>query len=418
MIEISVRYGRKHVRVRFPNDVTVYTSEPAEIEGVVDARSEVRRALMNPIGSLRLVDIAKGKKTAAIAISDFSRATPDHVLLPEILREINDAGIKDRDVTVIIGAALHRPMMRDEVRRKVGDAVLSRVRVVQHDPDHKLRLLGVSTLGNKIWINQMMAAADVKVATGDIVPHPYAGFSAGGKSVLPGVAGRATILRNHLYVRQYGLAMGRLDGNQVREEINEAARMLPLNFVVNTVMNSGGELVRAFAGDSVEAHRQGADLCREIYTTKIPVRPDLLLTSAYPYDDDFYYATKALENAGSIVKDGSTVVMCSPCYRGWGTADLRYFLRKETAQEILDSIDQNPARNPVAALVAYQVALLRERSRVILFSKGLDRRQTEKMQMQHSSDLQRSLDETLATLGHQANVVFLPQAAVSMPVLA
>jgi len=417
MTEISVPYGKKHLLTRLPDNAAVHTCALPNVKGSDDAHREIQRALGNPIGSARLSEIAKGKRTAAISISDFSRATPDHLLIPAMLRELRKAGIRDSNVTVIIGAALHRPMTRQERRRKVGATVFGRVKVVQHDPRRELKLIGKSNLGNKIWINRTMAEADVKLATGDIVPHPYAGFSAGGKSILPGVAGRATILRNHIQVRQVGLALGQLDGNPIRQEIDQAARMLPLDFLVNTVMNNKGEIVRAFAGDPISAHREGADLCRQIYTVKVPTKADLVLVSAYPYDDDFYYATKAIENSGSVVKDGCTVIMSSPCHHGWGTDDLRYFLRKRNAKEILDSIDRNPGRNLVTAIVAYQIALIRERARVILYSEGLDRMEAEKMQMRHSSTLQRSVDETVANMRGEFEVVFLPQAAVSMPML-
>lgn len=182
-------YGRKHISARLPDNAAVYTCAVRGARGVVSPRQEIQRALQNSIHSLPLLDIAKGKKTAAISISDFSRATPDHLLLPAVIRELRKAGIRDRDVTIIIGAALHRRMTREELRRKVGAAVFDRVRVVQHDPRRNLRLIGTSSFGNKIWVNQIMAEADVKLATGDIVPHPCAGFSAGGKSVLPGLLG-------------------------------------------------------------------------------------------------------------------------------------------------------------------------------------------------------------------------------------
>lgn len=417
MIEISVPYGKKRILAKLPDSAVVHTCTLADMEGVDDAREEIQRALKNPIGSAKLSDIAKGKTTAAIAISDFSRATPDRVILPGILRELSKAGVKDRNVAIVIGAALHRPMTREEVKRKVGASVLGRVKVIQHDPDRRLKLVGVSGFGNQIWVNRTMAEADVKVATGDIVPHPYAGFSAGGKSVLPGVAGRETIVTNHLQVRRFGPAMGKLDGNPIRQEIDEATRMLPLDFVVNTVMNGKGDLVRAFAGDPLQAHREGTVLCKAIYSTKVPKMPDLLLVSAYPYDDDFYYATKALENASPIVKNGATIVLSSPCYRGWGAEDLRYFLRKKSGDDILESIDQNPKRNLVAALVAYQTALIRERATVILHSNGLDKDQAERMQMRHSSNLQRSLNKVMEGIGPEAQVVLLPHAAVSMPEL-
>lgn len=375
----------------------------------------IRRTLDHPIDSPKLREIARGKSTAAIAISDFSRATPDDILLPVILDELNSAGISDRDITVIVGAGLHRHMTKAEVKRKVGRHVFERVRVVQHDPDRNLVHVGTSKFGNEIWINRTFAKADVRIATGDIIPHPYAGYSAGAKAVMPGLGGRATIVRNHLYVRQ-GLFMGQLDANPVREEMNEAARMIGLDFIVNTVMDTEGNLVKVVAGDPVIAHTEGAGLSAGIYRTEIPRTADLYVLSSYPYDSDFYYASKSLENVGTMVQEHASVLMLSPCTGGWGNADLKYFLLMRTPELILTAIERNPRRNLVTAIIAYEIARLRKRCNIALYAKGLPRGDVRRMQMHWAADPQGSVDSALRSSTSGARVVVMPKAAVSMPV--
>ncbi len=416
MTAVELQYGEAKTRLRFPEDSQVAVCEPARAAMLPDPVGAIRQALRQPIGSPGLREIARGKSSAAVAISDFSRATPDDLLLPLILDELNSAGIPDRNVAVIVGAALHRHMSESEVRRKVGEATYKRVKVKQHDPDHNLVHVGTSRFGNEIWINREMVQADVRISTGDIVPHPYAGYSAGGKAVLPGLAGRATILRNHLYVRQ-GLFMGKLDANPVREEINEAARLVGLHFIVNTVMDSSGKLVKVVAGDPIAAHREGAKASEHIYKTAIPFVGDLFVLSAYPYDSDFYYGSKPLENVGPLVPNGASVLLLSPCRGGWGSPDLKHFLSMKRASDILDSIEKNPKRNLVTAIIAYQLARLREKCHVTLYAEGLPRGDVEKMQMRRTDDPQRSIDEALATRPSRARVVVMPRASLSMPVL-
>jgi len=416
LIRTRIPYGKRTVTLTFKRGSSVCVCGISEAAGVKDKTRAIREAMLNPIGRPRLSEIAKGKKTAAIAISDFSRSTLDRDILPEVLRELNVGCIDVSNITIIIGGGLHAKMKLLEIRAKVGERIVRTVRVIQHNAERNLEFLGKSKFGNEIWINRVMANADVKIALGDIVPHPYAGFSAGGKAVMPGLAGRDTIIQNHLMVKP-DLNIGQMENNPVREEIDEAARMLDLDFIVNTVQNSKGMLLKVVAGDSIEAHREGVRVCANTYAIKVKTRPDVLVASAFPYDHDFYYASKPLENIRGILKEGSTVILVSPCKGGIGSKDLAYFLSRPTSESILNSIKQNPNRNLVTALVAYQIAWVRERVDVVAYSQGLRARTLQKIGFKKSNNLQETVDAAIAAHGRSCETLILPHAATSMPVL-
>lgn len=410
-----VPYGKNKLPLRFERGTSVHVLDISRSARIRDKGEAIREALRNPIGTLRLSEVAKGKNTAAIAISDFSRSTLDRQMLPLVMAELNAGGIRPSDIVIIIGGGLHMKMKPQEVRAKVG-GIASKVRVIQHDARRNLDFVGKSRFGNEIWINRAMVRADVKVALGDIVPHPYAGFSAGGKGVMPGLGGRETIIRNHLMVKP-DLNVGQMENNPVREEIDEAARMLHLDFIVNTVQDADGKLVKVVAGDPIEAHREGVRSCKKIYAINVESRPDVLVASAFPYDHDFYYASKPLENIRGIVKEGSTVVLVSPCKGGIGSKDLAYFLRLPTSKSILDSIKQNPEKNLVTALVAYQVACIREQTHIVAYSEGLKPRVLQKIGFKKSNNLQETVNSAMAYHGASCETVVLPHASTCMPVL-
>jgi nickel-dependent lactate racemase len=416
MVQVTIPYGNRQLPISFGDGVDVTVRDISKTTPVESSVAEIRRALLNPIGTSRLADFAKGKRTAAIAISDFSRPTFDREILPQLLDELNLGGIVDSNICVIIGGGLHARMKINEVHEKVGPAVRSRVRVVQHDADRDAIPIGFSRFGNEIQINSTMVQADIKIATGDIVPHPYAGFSGGGKAVMPGLAGRSTVLKNHLMVKAE-LNIGQINNNPVREEIDEAAKLLHLDFIVNTIQNADRGLVRVVAGHPIEAHRAGAGVSASVYAVPVKEKPDLIVASAFPYDRDFYYCSKPLENTGSIVKDGSTLILVSPCRGGIGSEDLEYFLSKPSPETILESIKQNPKRNLVTAIVAYQVACLRSRANIIAYTEGLKPSTLRMIGLKSSTNLQKTIDETVAERGAGAKVLVLPHGSTAMPVL-
>ena len=385
--------------------------------GVEDNIKAIREALKNPIGSLTIPKIAQGKHSAVVICTDVTRPTPDKLLIPPILDELNKGEISDKNIKVIIARGQHREMSKKEVEKKIGKKVLERVRVVQHDPDNNLFHLGNTEKGHELWVNKDIVQSEVKISTGNIVPHRYAGYGGGAKSVLPGISSRESIGLNHLQVETGEAALGKIEGNPVREEMEEAARMIGLDFIVNTVLNDKNEIVKLVAGDPVKAHRTGVEICKEIYGVKIPEKADIVIASSHPMDISFYQASKTLEAVGHIIKENSTIIMVSPCYEGIGSKDFLYFLEAKTPQDIIKKIKSHKEKNIVAGVISYLIAKCKEKAKIYLISEGIQDKDIMEMGMLPAKSAQSVLNEALKNYGDDAKVLVLPTASITLPLL-
>jgi nickel-dependent lactate racemase len=314
-------YGDEQFELVFPSgwEVTLFPMQ----DGIPIEEENIRSALSSPIASPLLSVIAKGKKKAVIVVDDISRPTPAHKILPFITDELKTAGITEKDIRIIMSLGAHRPMMREDLIKKLGETTWNSIEIHNHHPYENLEYLGRSNRGTPIYINKLFMDADVKIGIGCIVPHSYAGFSGGGKIVLPGIAGIETLEANH-QPEAKGLkrGLGMVDGNEVREDIDEIAQKAGLHFIVNAVINSQRGLAGLFSGDVIKAHREGVKLARRIYRTEVPSDLDVGILNAYPKDTDLFQASLALQlylsARGSIVKKEGVVVITSASPEGGG----------------------------------------------------------------------------------------------------
>jgi len=303
------------------------------------------------------------------------------------------------------------------VKKKVGEEVFKRVKISQHDPDNNLFYLGKSERGNELWVNKNVAQADVKISTGNIVPHRYAGYGGGAKSILPGISSRETIGYNHLYVETGEAALGKTKGNPVREEMEEAAMMIGLDMIVNTVMNVKNEIVKVVAGDPAMAHQAGVKACNDIYGVKIPEKADIILASSYPMDISFHQASKTLEAIGHIIKEKSTIIMLSPCYEGIGGKDFIDFLKEKTPEAIIRNIKAHPEKNVVSGIISYLITKCKEKAKIYLISEGIQDKDIIEMGMLPAQSAQSVLNDVLKNYRDDAKVLVLPTASVTLPLL-
>jgi nickel-dependent lactate racemase len=256
-------------------------------------------------------------------VDDISRPTPAYKILPFVIDELKGAGISEKDIRIIMSLGAHRPMMRDDLIKKLGEKTWNSVEIHNHHPYENLEHLGTSTRGTPIYINKLFMDADVRIGIGCIVPHAYAGFGGGGKIVLPGIAGMETLEANHQPATK-GLkgGLGMVDGNEVREDIDEIAQKAGLHFIVNAVINSQRGLVGLFSGDVIKAHREGVKLARRVYRTEVPSDLDVGILNAYPKDTELFQASLALDlylsAKNSIVKKEGVIVITSASPEGEG----------------------------------------------------------------------------------------------------
>ena len=314
-------YGDKDYKLALPEqwDVRVLDHkgarelQPREIEAAIDA----------PIGTPSLSDLAKGRRTVTIAMDDLSRPTPGARLLPTIIERLDAAGVKPRDVRIIMALGAHRPCTRHDLLKKLGESVLDSIAVEDHHPYENLVNLGESRRGTPILVNAPFMEGDLKLAVGCVIPHYGPGFGGGGKAVLPGLAGMETIRANHAAtVRGLAGGLGATEGNEQLSDIREVARRVGLDFIVNVVMSGKRNIAAVFAGDLVEAHDAAIEFARGVYSTEIPAGIDVAVCNAYPKDTELMQsinAFNALITAPSgMLKDDGTIVLTTASTEGRG----------------------------------------------------------------------------------------------------
>ena len=298
-----------------------------------DPETIVRKSIENPIGSPRLRELAKGKRRVTVIASDHTRPVPSRVIMPQILAEIR-AGNPDAAITILVATGLHRATTREEIAAKFGDGVASNERIVVHDCDDDANLVNIGRLpsGGDLVVNRIAAEADLLVSEGFIEPHFFAGFSGGRKSVLPGVASRATVMYNHnsAFIAHPKARTGVVDGNPIHRDMLFAARAARLAFVVNTVIDSNHDPIFSVAGDCEAAHRAGREfLASKCQVDAVPADIAVSTNGGYPLDQNIYQSVKGMTAAEATVKPGGVIVMFSKAADGHGGASFHRTFRDE-----------------------------------------------------------------------------------------
>jgi nickel-dependent lactate racemase len=416
MVDVWLPYGKSDVCVRIPARNLFGSIEPKEVPSVADVKAEIERSLNDPIGSKRLSEIAQPEHKIAIVVDDFTRNTPSHVMLLPMLAELNAAGVKDENVTVIFGCGTHRAVKPEEAKRLLGEEVLNRVKTVSHDcKAEDLVFVGKTRHGNKVYVNRVFAEADVKVLVGDVGIHYYAGYGGGRKSVLPAVSGEATIHHNHAMLLQASARTGVLEGNPVHEDMTEAARLAKVDFILNVVTNSKGEIVKAFAGDLEQAFLEATKLVDDMYRVTVDRRADIVVVSpgGYPADINLYQAYKALDNALEVVKRGGTIIMVAECPEGHGN---QVFYDWMTRLENLKKVEREVKRHfELGGHKAYYLLKALKSHQIVLVSSLPDYYANGVFKLKTARAVNDALRETLKNAGSQAKVWTLPQGNFTLP---
>jgi nickel-dependent lactate racemase len=317
-MQITVPFGIWHdrnVELNFPDDWNVIVVE-SEFQPPVLSDYEIRAAMHAPIGSPMISQLAKGRKSAVIIVDDTTRPTPAHRVIPFVLEELQAGGIEDDDILFVIGLGMHRPMTRMDMAMKVGADIVNRFSVINHDLDGRFVHVGETSRGTPIYINEEVMARDLKLTIGGVIPHGGAGFSGGGKLILPGVSSYETIRYNHTSGLK-GARGGNLDNNEFRLDIEEVAGKMGLDATVNVMINSQREITGVFVGDLVKAHRQAAEFSRKCCTVTLVQQPDIVVTNSYPEDLTLRYATCGAWPFGTV-REGGTKILIAGCPEGTG----------------------------------------------------------------------------------------------------
>lgn len=324
MKEILFPYGKNHLSYSFDDEelAGVFESSINSFDPQKSEEELVNEAMANPVGCKPLFELAKGKEKIVIIASDHTRPVPSKLIIPPMLSQIRSAN-PNADITILIATGCHRGTTKDELVSKFGEEIVKNEKIYIHDCDETEKLINIGKLpsGGDCMINSIAYNADLLIAEGFIEPHFFAGFSGGRKSVLPGVAGRSTVLSNHCseFVAHPNSRTGILKDNPIHTDMLWAAKTAKLAYVVNVVLNADKKVIFCAAGDCISAHDKGTEFLSNLCGVKA-IPADIVITTngGYPLDQNVYQSVKGMTAAEATVKDGGVIIMLAESGDGIG----------------------------------------------------------------------------------------------------
>jgi nickel-dependent lactate racemase len=419
MPRISVPYGEseKSFEISDRDLLSVFDCPQVKRPTPAEERAAVERALASPIGAAPIEELAKPGRRIALLVDDWTRPTPAFKIVPVLLERLAVLGCADRDISIVMAKGMHRKLSREEMAKKLGEEVVARVEVNNHDPHDNLVSLGTSPGGTPVLINRTVAEADLRIAVGSVVAHPIAGFGGGAKIIVPGVAGHDTIHHNHSLADHPNVTIGCVDGNPVRQDMEDIARMARLDMIVNTILSPGLEIVDAVAGDVVAAHREGVARYRAIYGVKVGELAEVGVVGASPRDATFGHAVFALYAGAAMVRPGGSLILVAPCNDGPGSAEGRRSF-KEQAETPPDRLMARIRAGEISAsggAFMYVYAKTVSKYRVVLVADNHSRSDAEDMGLGYGATLQDAVEQSLA-VGSGGRASVMPSGGMSVPI--
>lgn len=422
-MNVSLAYGQGQLPVEFPADRTTVIT-PAHREGLADERAAVLSALQSPIGAPPLRDWLKPGARICILFTDITRATPNDRLIPWLLAHLEECGVQREQITLLNQLGTHRPNTRAELEKMLTPAVVERYRVLNHEPENAAACieLGKTRTGAPAWINRHAVCSDVRIVTGFIEPHFFAGFSGGPKGIMPGVAHVETVMSNH-GVHNIGdprATFGVCEGNPLWEELRDIALRAGPSFLLNVTLNERRAITGVFAGDLIEAHRAGREFVRTSAMQRVKEPFDVVVTtnSGYPLDMNLYQGVKGMSAAARIVAERGTIILAAECREGVPAGSpLDRLLREAGSPEEILALLATPGFVRPEQWQAQIQALIQRRARVRVHSRIPDD-VLRAAHLEPCPDIAAAVREELALRGPQSRVAVLPQGPLTIPYLA
>jgi lactate racemase len=421
-MKLNLAYGQGHLPVDLP-DGCATVIEPAHNPGIADEKTAVRAALEHPVGARPLRELILPAHRVCIAFTDLTRATPNERIIPWLLEHLE--GVVPRDhITLLNQLGTHRPNTRAELENLLTREVLANYRVLNHEPENPKALvaLGATRDGTPALINRHLVEADIRIITGFIEPHLFAGFSGGPKGIMPGCAGLETVMSNHS-AKNIGdprATFGVTAGNPLWEEIRDIALRVGPSFLLNVSLNERREITGVFAGDLLGAHKAGCEFVRASAMQKVKAPFEIVVStnSGFPLDLNLYQGVKGMSAAARIVQKGGTIILACECREGVPAGSpLDKLLRSAASPEEILTMLATPGFVRPEQWQAQIQALIQRQAKVLVYSSLPD----EVLRACHlipCHDIGATVRERLREPGPQARVAVLPQGPLTIPYLA
>lgn len=399
--------------VEAPDQNVIGVLTPNDVPLGLTGAEAVLDALAHPIASPRLREIVKPGEKVAVVTSDVTRPMPTFAVMPALLDELYAAGARPEDIALVFALGSHRRQTPEEMRKLSGERAFSEIRCLDSDPDDCVHF-GVTSRGTPVDITRSVAEADRRILLANIEYHYFAGYSGGGKSLMPGASTREAIQRNHSLMVNPDACAGKLEGNPLREDIEEAAAMVKADFILNVVLDEHKKIVRAVAGDMVKAHRAGCEFLDRFYLKPIPERADIVLVSqgGSPKDLNLYQTQKALDNAKHAVKAGGVVILIGSCREGMGERTFEEWMTSSPSPASM--VERIRAEFKLGGHKAAAIAMVLESADIYLVSELPDDF-VKKIFLKPYPSAQAALDAALSKLGPDATILAMPYGGSTLP---
>lgn len=421
-MNVKLAYGKTGYPIELSDDYNIDIIEPRWVESVKDQKLAITKALINPYNSKPLKDIVNPNDKVAIIFSDITRATPYNIILPPLLHELRN--IPKENICFFCANGTHRLATGEELIKILGENIVRDYEIIQNNANNPNlhKYVGTTSSGNEIYLNKKVLNCNIKILTGFIEPHFFAGFSGGGKAIIPGMAYVSTIKYNHSisHLSHEKVNWGITYGNLLWEEMMESAELVPGLFLLNITLNRNKEITNVFAGELRSAHKAGSQFVKDSAMAPVDNLYDIVITSnsGYPLDLNIYQTVKGMSAAAQVVKQGGTIIMAAECWDGIpSNSDYETILTSvKSVSELMEFIKKNESTQKDTWQIYFQ-ALIQLKANVYIFSDKLDEGTIKRALFNPVKNISKLVDKLVKKIGPSARICVLPEGPQTIPYL-
>ena len=407
-------FGKTGIEVEVPEGIACRELRSRKAIPVADETAAVEAALDSPIASAPILELARGKQTAAISVCDITRPAPNRITLPPLLKRLHQAGISKENIIILIATGLHRAATREEVDIIVGPEIAAAYRVISHNArardEH--RFLGETRRGTPVYVDERFVSADLHITLGFVEQHLMLGFSGGRKLIVPGLAAQETIkvIHSPRFIREPLATEGSIEGNPLHDELLECARMVRHDFIVDTALTQDRKIAGVFAGNPVKAHAAGVQFVEKTCLEEIDEPADLVITSAagFPLDLTFYQSVKGVTAATHLAKPGGRILLIAQCAEGMGSAEFAHMIRNMgDFPKYLAEVRDQPV--DVDRWQVEKLALAGVQNEIYFYTPGVTRQELGSLAARTFDTLQEAMHAALRGLPSGGRITLVPE---------
>ncbi len=412
-MELTFAMGHQQYSVEIKDEQVLNILMPQNAPENPDEQALVKEALHHPIGTERLRDIVHPGESIVLVTSDLTRPMPTWKVMDALLDELYEAGCDRKDITLLFARGSHRAQTEEEMKHLAGERAWNEITCADSDMEDTVNL-GTTKSGTPVQIDRRVAEADRIICLGNVEFHYFAGYSGGAKAIMPGMSTPAAIRENHRLMVSADAHAGKLEGNPVRMDLEEACAMVGVNFILNVVLNPHKEIIYAAAGDVTKAHRDACAYLDTLYRCPIAQPADIVIVSqgGAPKDLNLYQTQKALDMARHAVRQNGVIILIGSCREGYGNAVFEKWMTSYAApQACIDALHENFV---LGGHKAAAVAMTAQKADIYLVSE-MDPALLKGTFLKPYDSLKPALKDAFAVCGKDAKIIAMPYGGSTLP---